>query len=308
MTRAVPGTVLAVDVGGTTVKSGRWTGIGSLLDPAATPTPGDRDPDGRAVLDLVARLVAESHAVHALDAVGLVVPGLVDEQRGVARWSENLGWRDAAFRDQVSERTGLPVAFGHDVRAGGLAESQVGAGAGHRSLVFLPIGTGIAAAVVVDGVTLSSDGFAGEIGHVDVGHSERCRCGLSGCLEALSSASAIARRYGDRAGHRVEGAAEVAARAREGDQVAREVWSEALDGIALALAWTASVLAPEVVVVGGGLARAGQEQLFEPLQFRLAERLSFQRVPEVVPAELGDQAGCYGAALLAWRELTGEGR
>jgi glucokinase len=137
------------------------------------------------------------------------------------------------------------------------------------------------------------------VGHADVGHDERCACGLTGCLEAVASAAGIARRYAARGGSGRVTAQEVAARARDDDPVASAVWHEAVTALATALAWLATLVAPEVVVVGGGLSAAGS-QLLEPLARETAARLSFQRVPALVTAELGDQAGCIGAGLLAW--------
>lgn len=299
-------TVVGVDVGGTDIKAVLVDDNGLVVAERAAPTPA-KGPDTaglvvRGVEELVTELAAA--AGHRLSAVGLVVPGIVDETRGVAVQSENLGWRDVPFRELVAARTGLPTVLGHDVRAGALAEQVLGAARGLDNMVFLPVGTGISAAFLLDGRAHSARGYAGEIGHVDVGHGEPCVCGLSGCLEAISSAAAIARRYTARTGQPVRGAAEVARCLAAGDRDAATVWDEAVDALALALAWTASVLAPEAVVIGGGLSTAG-DLLLAPLAQRLAARLTFQPVPRVVAAELGNQAGCRGAALLAL-ELLGE--
>jgi glucokinase len=282
--------VFAVDVGGTDTKTALVEDGGAVLAARTLPTP--RSPD--AIVDLVV-----AGLPGGVDAIGLAVPGLVDERRGVAVWSENLGWRDVQFADAVSSRTGLPTVLGHDVRAGGLAESRLGAARGLRDVVFLPIGTGIAAALILGGRLHAGDGYAGEIGHTAAGHAEPCACGATGCLEAIASAAAIARRYAARAGGAAPAEAEaVVAAAGRGDPVALAVWEDALDALGGALAWLAGVLAPEAIVVGGGLSRAG-DALLVPLRARLARRLTFQRVPRLVPAALGDRAGCLGAALLA---------
>jgi glucokinase len=294
--------VAGVDVGGTSIKAVLADRSGRSVTGAAripTPRPG---PDIAArTVDAVAALLAtvRGSATGPLAAVGVVVPGVVDEVRGVGVFSENLGWRDAPFAELLAERLRLPVAFGHDVRAGGLAEARLGAGRGAGDSVFLPIGTGISAALQLDGRPYAAGGYAGEIGHTDVGHGEPCVCGATGCLEAIASASAIARRYTRRSGRAVDGAAEVVRLRAAGDRDAAAVWDEAVSALAAGLAWLAGVLAPQRVIVGGGLAGAGAA-LFEPLARQLAERLTFQRVPAIVPAALGDQAGCLGAALLAW--------
>jgi glucokinase len=232
-------------------------------------------------------------------AIGLVVPGVVDEAAGLAVFSANLGWRDLPLRDLLEERTGLPVAFGHDVRAGGLAEGALGAARGVRDFLFLALGTGVAGAAVLDGRPYAGGGYAGEIGHVVVEPGGReCGCGARGCLETVASAGAIAARYGHGAT-----AAQVAARCAAGDPDARRVWREAVDALAGALAMYVGALAPAAIVVGGGLAEAG-DQLLAPLGAALDERLTFQRRPRLCRAALGDQAGRLGAALLAW-ELAG---
>jgi glucokinase len=229
------------------------------------------------------------------------VPGVVDDANGIAVWSENLNWTDVPFAALVRERCGVPTVLGHDVRAGALAETRIGAARGMSDVVYLSIGTGIAAGIVLGGRLHAGDGYAGEIGHTPAGHDEPCACGGRGCLEAIASAAAIARRYTARSGRPAAGAAEVLA-ARDPDALA--VWDEALDALAGALAWIASVLAPETVVIGGGLSQAGPA-LFDPLNERIPRRLTFQRVPRLVPAALGDRAGCMGAALLAVDSVRG---
>jgi glucokinase len=168
----------------------------------------------------------------------------------------------------------------------------------------MPIGTGIAAAIVLDGALRTGGGYAGEIGHADVGHAERCGCGATGCLEAIASSAAIARRYTAKAGRAVAGAAEVVAAAGDGDPDAMQVWQDATDALARGVALLATLLGPEVVVLGGGLAMAG-ERLVTPIARKLTELLTFQRTPELRLAELGDEAGSLGAGLLALDLIEG---
>jgi glucokinase len=278
---------LGFDVGGTDIKAALVHGD-AAHEFRSRPTP--RTPEE--IVDAIAELAEE---LGAAQAIGLAVPGVVDDANGVAVWSENLNWTDVPFAALVRERCGLPTVLGHDVRTGALAETRIGAARGMNDVVYLSIGTGIAAGIVLGGRMHSGDGYAGEIGHTPAGHDEPCACGSRGCLEAIASAAAIARRYTARSGRPVTGAAEVLA---AGDPDALAVWDEALDALAGALAWIASVLAPETVVIGGGLSRAGAA-LFDPLEARIPRLLTFQRVPRLVPAALGDRAGCMGAGLLA---------
>jgi glucokinase len=255
-----------------------------------------------AILDAVDELAAAAPGSAGVSGVGLVVTGIVDERRGLAVHSENVGWRDVPVRSLVERATGLPVGFGHDVRAGTLAEWRLGAGRGLEDLVFVPIGTGVSAGIVVQGRLVSGGGYAGEIGHVDLGHGEPCTCGGRGCVEAVASAAAISRRYAAASGRAVSDAGEVADRMAAGDPAARQVWAEATAALGLALAWTAAVLAPEAILLGGGLARAGRP-LFEPVGQALDRHLGVVRRPRLVPAAFADEAGVLGAALLAWEAL-----
>ncbi|SDX07638.1 glucokinase [Saccharopolyspora shandongensis] len=299
---------IAVDVGGTDMKAA-LVAVGRdaarQLRHARRPTP--RGSDGAATADLVVEAVIElvselRSGVEPVDAVGVVVPGVVDEARGVGVFSANLGWRDVPLRARLAAGIDLPLAFGHDVRAGGLAEARLGAARGMRDVVVLPIGTGIAAALVLDGRLHSGGGFAGEVGHIDVGHGEPCGCGSSGCVEAVASSAAVARRYRARTGRDVSGA-DVAAAVRTGDPDAQAVWQDAIDALARGLLVLVTIAAPECIVLGGGFAQAG-DLLVEPLRARLDGMLAaYHRRPHLKLAELGDTAGCLGAALLATEGL-----
>lgn len=289
-----PGCVIGLDLGGTALKAGLVDAAGETVRALRRPSRRGEGPDAvvAGLVEAVEELAAEAVAV------GLVVPGIVDEAAGTAVFSANFGWRDLPLRALLEDRTGLPVAFGHDVRAGGLAEGTQGAARGVGDFLFLALGTGIAGAAVLDGRPYAGGGYAGEIGHVVVEPGGReCGCGARGCLETVASAAAIGDRYGGGAT-----AAQVAERCAAGEERACAVWGEAIEALADALAMYVSVLAPELIVVGGGLSEAG-DQLLRPLDAALSERLTFHRRPRLLRAALGDQAGRLGAALLA-RELV----
>ncbi len=292
--------VVALDVGGTQMKGAVVEPDTRLREVRRFDTPRASGPAAvvEQALAAVDELVA---AAPDARAVGLVVPGVVDEHAGVAVYSENIEWHDVEFVRLVGERTGLPVGFGHDVRAGGLAERELGAARGSDDVLFVPIGTGIAGAMVVGG-HLVLNPYAGEIGHVDAGFDDPCACGARGCLEAVASGASVARRYTRLTGEVVPGAREVLARAEAGDTAAASVWGDALEALARVLATYVSILAPERIVVGGGVSHAG-EALLGPLRQRLRRRLVWQQEPEIVAAVLADEAGCLGAALLARRAL-----
>jgi glucokinase len=299
--------VIALDVGGTNIKCGLVTPAGALRHAERHPTGAERGPDAvvETILQIAEKLVATAGgAGMTARAMGIAVPGVIDEPAGVAVWSANVGFRDVPLQDLLTARLGMPAALGHDVRAGGVAEARLGAARDGDHVLFVAIGTGIAAAHVVGGRAFAgAHGAAGELGHIVVRPGgDRCGCGARGCLEAVASAAAVGRRYAQVSGS-VETAARVSQLAGTGDVVAAEVWRETVDALADGLATAQALFDAEVVVVGGGLAEAG-ETLLGPLRTGLRERLTFHREPRLVHAALGDEAGCLGAALLAWDALT----
>lgn len=301
--------VLALDVGGTTIKVAIADRDGTVLHRARRDT--GRTAGAVAVVQNILN-VAQDLAEEAdssgyqIVAAGVVVPGVVDEQRGIAVASSNIGWRDVPLRELLQNRLGLPIQVGHDVRAGALAESRHGAAIDRSSFLFLPIGTGIGGALVIDGRPYTGASYAAaEVGHLVVRpDGELCVCGRVGCLETLASASAIARRYSDAAGHSVQGANDVAIRARSGDATAIRIWTEAIDALADALVVVTTLLDPELIVLGGGLAESGS-LLLDPLRQKLSERIILGQFPQLACALLGDEAGCVGAALLALDLING---
>lgn len=290
--------VLGIDVGGTSMKAGMWTrrADGSLGERELTrrrPTPPD-ETAADALAEFAEALIAEHGPV---DAVGLAIPGLVDDEAGIAEFSVAPTWTNLQLRDAMAARLGgVPVALGHDTRIGGLAEGRAGAATGCRDYLFVSLGTGIGGMLCLDGSPrLGPHHRAGELGHVVVDPSGvECGCGQRGCLETIASATGIARMYG------VEGvsAREVAVRAAAGEPRAAEVWQTAVSALATNLLATITLFDLSLVVLGGGVAQAG-DQLLDPLRRELAERMSYQCMPELVCAALGDEAAVLGSALIA---------
>ena len=300
--------MLAFDVGGTDMKAALVDEVGSIRDlvRVRTPTEGTRTAD--VIVTRIGELAAQLLAGHPdvrPQGAGLLVPGYVDEEAGVGVFAKNLGWSNFPFRDRAQATLAVPVSFSHDVRGAGEAEHRLGAGAPFRDLVFMAIGTGIAGAIFIQGTLYTGRGQAGEMGHSKVADGPICVCGGRGCLEAVASAGAIIRRYAAATGEVVAGAKDLLDRAQAGDLCARDIWDSALDGLALDLSHTVALLAPEAIVIGGGLSQAGAA-LFEPLAQRLDAILTFQRCPELLCASIGENAGVIGAALRA-RDLVEAG-
>ncbi|WP_420034856.1 ROK family protein [Streptomyces sp. cg28] len=298
--------VIALDVGGTGMKAALVGADGTLLHQARRATERERGADAvvESILGFAAELRAwgEEHLGEAAAAAGVAVPGVVDEANGIALFAANLGWRDVPMRALLSERLGaIPVALGHDVRTGGLGEGRLGAGKDADRFLFLPLGTGIAGAIGIEGrIEPGAHGSAGEIGHVVVRPGGiDCGCGQRGCLERYASASAVTLAWQDACGDTTATAADCAKAVDAGDPRAVRVWQDAVDALADGLVMALTLLDPRTLIIGGGLAEAG-ETLFTPLRAAVAERVTFQSLPRIVPAVLGDSAGCLGAGLLAW--------
>ncbi|MER6536479.1 ROK family protein [Streptomyces sp. 900105755] len=296
--------VIALDVGGTGMKAALVGPDGELLHRDRRATGRDRGPDAvvTAILDFAAELQAygAQHLGEPASAAGLAVPGIVDEQAGTAVYSANLGWRDVPLRTLLADRLGIPVALGHDVRTGGLAEGRLGAGRGADRYFFVALGTGIAGGFGLDGrVEPGAHGFAGEIGHVVVRpQGAPCPCGQRGCLERYASAAAVSEAWAKAVGDPAADAADCAKAVTSGDPNAVRVWGDAVAALADGLVTALTLLDPRVLIIGGGLAEAG-DALFGPLREAVEHRVTFQKLPTIVPAELGDTAGCLGAGLLA---------
>ncbi|MFI2238090.1 ROK family protein [Streptomyces chrestomyceticus] len=300
------GCTLGLDIGGTFVKSALVTADGTVRHESRCPTRSADGPDAvlRAVLDHAAEALAVARdAGEDVRAVGIASCGLVDEDAGTVVFSASIQWRDLPLRRLAAERLGLPVALGHDVRSGGLAEARLGAGRGHRVVLFVPVGTGVGGALLLDGKPFPGSHWrSAEVGHVVTRpDGDACPCGQRGCLDTIAGGVAVARRYNQRCGALppVSGAEEVARRAAAGDPAAVQVWEEAADAMAQTLLTAVTLFDPAVLVLGGGLSQAG-EQLRAPLRRGLEQRAAFQALPEIVFARLGERAGRTGAGLLAW--------
>ena len=213
----------------------------------------------------------------------------------------NHGWRDLPIRAQVTEAVRIPTVVGHDVRAGLVAEARLGAAVGARDALFLPLGTGIAAALMVDGHVLSGGGWAGELGHVSVDpDGPPCACGGTGCLEVIASASASGTRvclsHGRSRRRQDCRAARGGGRPGRGRRVER-----AVSALARAIVTTITLTGIDLVVVGGGLAQSG-DTLLAPLRAEIEALRTFQRPPRIVTPEPG------GLGRLSRGRLPGLGR
>jgi glucokinase len=296
--------VIAVDIGGTELKAAVCDAEGTPLFQRRLPTPTT---GAIAVLDAIAELIQrlrEDAGGLAIVGAGLIMPGVVDAEAGIIRYSTNIDWDELPIRELIGDRVELPVAIEHDARAAGLAEFRLGAARGVDEALFVSIGTGIGAATITSGrVVAGATGRAGELGHAPAFHDgERCACGQIGCVETYASASALPRRYQALGGTdpRCVRAEQVIARAEAGDEVATAVFDAAIAALAQVLAGYTMIMDPALIVLGGGLSLAG-EKLLLPLAERLRLALAWREPPPLALARFGAQAGQVGAALVGWQ-------
>ncbi len=317
--------VLAVDFGGTQIRAARVERDGSILDENYGLT-GDGEPG--VVVDRIISVVARSWdaAARASDepaAISIAAPGPIDFARGVILKAPNIaGFANVPICDAVADRFGVPVFLQNDANAAALAEHEFGAGRGFDHMVYLTISSGIGAGIIAHGRLLrGATGNAGEVGQMTVDLNDRVY--LSGCLgtmEGQASGDHLANYAASRlaAGQRsslakvlagggeLDGAAVVEA-AREGDPLALATWQRALAGLGAGTVSFVHVLNPEIIVVGGGVANAG-EMLFGPLRDYVKRWAlpGFSEHLQIVPAALGNRVGLLGAAVWGWRNQAGQ--
>ncbi len=276
---------------------------GRIRHSAVVPSPAESDTNPVEELRRLCRLLhGEALALGVAPAgIGVVAPGIVDETAGVVRYASNIRFRDVPLRTLIRDDLGLPVAVGHDARAAGIAEAVSGAARGLDNFLLLPLGTGIAATVVLNGEPVAgADWSAGEVGHMPVHPGgEPCACGQRGCLEVYASAGGVARRY-IRLGGTPGLDSRAIAEATGTDPLARSVWDTATHALGTALATLTLALDPARIVLGGGLAEAGA-RLFDPVRDTLRSALAWRTAPEVLPSAFGARAAQVGAAILARR-------
>jgi glucokinase len=268
-----------------------------------------------AVVDEFARRLPENESIASL---GICCPGPLDHIAGVLINPTNLPkFYNAPLRQMLTDRLHMPVSMEHDAKAAGLGEFYYGAGRDEHSMVFMVIGTGVGAAIILDGQLIRGvKNFAGEVGHATVDRNgEACACGSRGCLETYTSGPWLARRYQrllERERKSISNAAEapvtgemVASRARDGEALSRQIMSEAGEALGIAVATMAMTLDIELYVFGGSVPKCG-DILLEPAR-RTVPKYSFRTVgPRVrlVVSELGDDGPILGCGWLARQILN----
>ena len=300
-----------VDIGGTTVKMGLFTVDGKVTDKWEIPT--RKEENGKYILEDIAKSVKErmqrdTLTLEDIAGLGIGVPGPVKEDGTVLKCA-NLGWGVFNVADTVRELTGIEnVKVGNDANVAALGEMWQGGGKGYNNLVMVTLGTGVGGGVILGGKILTgSNGAGGEIGHIRVNYEEKdvCGCGKTGCLEQYASATGVVR-LAKKALEKKEKKATLVAddlsakavfdAAKAGDELAMDIVEKFGFYLGMALAHISQVIDPEVFVIGGGVARAGQI-IIDEVSKNYEENVMFALKNKAFKmAELGNDAGIYGSA------------
>lgn len=315
--------VLAIDLGGTKIFAAIISSKGQVMAGKRSLTLADEGPEVviKRIFSAIDHLLSQRKINPSqLYAISIGAAGAIDYEKGLVTSSPHLpGWHDVPLRDIIKEEYRVNTFLINDASAAALGEHHFGAGQGINNLIYLTVSTGIGGGIIINGRLYSgASGSAGEIGHITIDvNGPRCSCGNSGCLEALVSGTAVAKetirriRQGERStlteivGGKIENitAEKVGAAAQDGDSLASEVILRAATYLGVGLANLVNIFNPEMIIIGGGIAKMG-DLLLNPARQVVRERafqLSTQAV-QIVPAQLGDNTGVLGAAVFAFQQ------
>lgn len=310
--------ITGIDIGGTKIAFGIAAADQEIIARNSLPTDVCHTPEVSMiqVLESLQRLAETHHG--RLAAIGIGCPGPLDLEHGVVLAPPNMpvSWRQFPLRSFVESSFGLPVVVDNDANAAAVAEHLYGAGRGYSDLVYLTISTGIGGGIIANNLLVHR---MGEAGHVTVNPGgELCGCGARGCFEAECSGTAIARRAHQqlltgrpsKLRDLVSDIRQVTARtvedaAREGDELACAVWQETVSLMATGIGSIVAMLAPQAIILGGGVTVGAGEFLLQPLRAELHQRVRIVGMEgvQVLEAALGADSGLYGALALGARAL-----
>lgn len=294
--------VIGIDLGGTAIKLGRFREDGTCLQSLTVATPQPATPT--AVVEAMAEVIISlsNPKQNAIAAIGVGTPGPADAAGRIARVAINLtGWHDVPLADMLEAKMGCPTVLANDANCAGLGEAWLGAGRKFRNLILLTLGTGVGGAIILEGKLFTGhQGAAAELGLITLNpDGPMCNSGNQGSLEQYVSVQAIRRRTGKEP-------AELGVLAKQGDKFALDFWESYGRDLGAGLASLIYVLTPEAIIIGGGVSASAE--FFFPATLREIEQRvlpSSRTGLQLLPAELGNQAGMVGAAKLAWQRVNG---
>ena len=306
--------MLAIDIGGTKLAAAVVDRDGDLLASERVATPRDTSGEDlyRYLEGLCTRVIEQAHV--EVKAIGVGSGGPMQYPAGIVSPLNIPAWRDFPLRDRLAACFGVPTIVDNDAKALALGEHWRGAGQGSTNLLGMVVSTGVGGGIILNGRLLHGfGGNAGHIGHIMVWpDGPPCGCGARGCVEGIASGTGLARRLSqalaDGEPSRLApgaNAADIADAARQGDALAGWLFRTAGEAVGRGIASAAALLDLERVVIGGSVALRAWDLLGPPLEteLRARARLDFTRDVQVLQAQLGDQAGLFGAAQLAFELL-----
>lgn len=302
--------VVALDLGGTHIRSALINEEGEILARAERETLAQEGPE--AVIGRIEACIRD--VARGTEAIGIAAPGPLNPWKGIIHQAPNLpGWREVPLADILHRTFKVPVHLNNDANLAALAEHRFGAGQGVNDLIYLTISTGIGGGIITQGrLLLGAKGLAAEVGHMTLEpEGPPCGCGGRGHLEALAAGPAIARRAVEEIEKGIETsitrlvkgelskvtAKVVAQAAQEGDPLAHSIFKEAGFYIGLGITNLLHILNPQLVILGGGVSKAG-DLIFDPIRATVKARAmpSYQEGLKIVPLALGGDVGLLGAA------------
>lgn len=290
--------IIGIDLGGTAIKAGKFSIDGNCLAEKTIPTPQPATPE--AVAEAIAALVLEFNADQSCKAVGIGVPGAVDNTGRIVKVAINLnGWQDVPFADLIEAKTGLSTTLNNDANCAGLGEAWLGAGRDRRNLLLLTLGTGVGGAIILDGKLFEGHyGAAGELGLITLNpDGPPCNSGNNGSLEQYCSINGVKRLSG-------KDPAALGQLAKAGNEAAIAQWQEYGKLLGAGLTTFIYIFTPEMIIIGGGI--SASSEFFLPATLAEIEKrvLPSSRTDlQIVTAKLGNNAGMVGAAKLALAKL-----
>ncbi|MGV3525622.1 MAG: ROK family protein [Candidatus Sericytochromatia bacterium] len=298
-------TALGLDLGGTKIKAGLIDQQGQVLNNKEMPTP--QTGRGEDILNALKGLLYNLTKNHPMpQCVGMGTPGLVDFESGkILGCTPNLkDWQGRSLRPVLADMLELPSWVDNDANAATFGEWKIGGGRDCRNLILLTLGTGLGSGLVLQGMLSRGHHQLGiGFGHLIVQGKEGrwCNCGQQGCLESYVSGKGIAKTYALLGGEPGLQGPAIFERAQQGERLAEEAVDETLNWLAVGVANILNTLAPERVLLGGGISRQGEKRLLEPLRAKVAGIMGmpFQKPEAIQIAQLGSDAGMIGAGLMA---------
>ena len=301
------------DIGGTQMRVAAFnTEDLSLVSVKKIPTQGD----GQTPTERLIALIGEISTGLTINSIAVAAPGYLDPDKGIVYVAPNIpGWTNLPLRQQLNEVFHVPVYLGNDANMAALGEWKFGAGIGHRNLLYLTISTGIGSGVIIDNrLLLGQNGLAAEFGHVTIDpNGPLCGCGHPGHIEAFASGTGIMNYVHSqlKTGRKsIFGAEdkpttkEISEAAQKGDALSIEAFQRAGKYLGIAIANFLHMLNPSIVILGGGVAQAG-DLLMEPMRKSLEESIispQYLKKLKITAAKLGDDVGLKGALALLLTE------